>query len=47
MKLVKFLQKLNREVVTIELKNGTAIHGTLAGVDASMNCHLKKVKITM
>lgn len=47
MKLVKFLQKLNREVVTIELKNGTAIHGTLVGVDASMNCHLKKVKITM
>jgi ribosomal protein L33 len=47
MKLVKFLQKLNREVVTIELKNGTAIHGTIVGVDASMNCHLKKVKVTL
>mmetsp|Transcript_20019 Transcript_20019/g.28491 ORF Transcript_20019/g.28491 Transcript_20019/m.28491 type:complete len:122 (-) Transcript_20019:284-649(-) len=47
MKLVKFLQKLNREVVTIELKNGTAIHGTVVGVDASMNCHLKKVKVTL
>ena len=46
MKLVKFLQKLNREAVTIELKNGTAIQGTVVGVDASMNCHLKKVKVT-
>lgn len=46
MKLVKFLQKLNREAVTIELKNGTVIHGTIVGVDASMNCHLKKAKLT-
>ena len=47
MKLVKFLQKLNREEVTIELKNGTVIQGTVVGVDATMNCHLKKVTITM
>jgi small nuclear ribonucleoprotein (snRNP)-like protein len=47
MKLVKFLQKLNREQVTIELKNGTVIQGTVVGVDATMNCHLKKVTITM
>merc|ERR1719297_353395 len=46
MKLVKFLQKLTREQVTIELKNGTVIHGTIVGVDASMNCHLKKAKLT-
>jgi len=46
MKLVKFLQKLNREAVTIELKNSTVIHGTIIGVDASMNCHLKKAKVT-
>lgn len=46
MKLVKFLQKLNREQVTIELKNGTVIQGTVVGVDATMNCHLKKVKVT-
>ena len=47
MKLVKFLQKLNREQVTIELKNGTVIQGTVVGVDATMNCHLKKVTITV
>jgi len=47
MKLVKFLQKLNREIVTIELKNGTAITGTVVGVDATMNAHLKKVKVTV
>jgi small nuclear ribonucleoprotein (snRNP)-like protein len=47
MKLVKFLQKLNREQVTIELKNGTVIQGTVIGVDATMNCHLKKAKVTV
>lgn len=47
MKLVKFLQKLNREQVTIELKNGTVVQGTVVGVDATMNCHLKKAKVTM
>ena len=47
MKLVKFLQKLNREQVTIELKNGTVIQGTVVGVDATMNAHLKKCKMTV
>eukprot|EP00543_Licmophora_paradoxa_P010231 CAMPEP_0202476002 /NCGR_PEP_ID=MMETSP1360-20130828/93192_1 /ASSEMBLY_ACC=CAM_ASM_000848 /TAXON_ID=515479 /ORGANISM="Licmophora paradoxa, Strain CCMP2313" /LENGTH=109 /DNA_ID=CAMNT_0049103185 /DNA_START=89 /DNA_END=418 /DNA_ORIENTATION=- len=47
MKLVKFLQKLSREQVTIELKNGTVIQGTVVGVDATMNCHLRKAKVTM
>ena len=47
MKLVKFLQKLNREQVTIELKNGTVISGTVVGVDATMNAHLKKAKMTV
>eukprot|EP00562_Extubocellulus_spinifer_P015670 CAMPEP_0178573694 /NCGR_PEP_ID=MMETSP0697-20121206/18917_1 /TAXON_ID=265572 /ORGANISM="Extubocellulus spinifer, Strain CCMP396" /LENGTH=172 /DNA_ID=CAMNT_0020208555 /DNA_START=99 /DNA_END=618 /DNA_ORIENTATION=- len=47
MKLVKFLQKLNRETVTIELKNGTVIHGTVVGVDATMNAHLRKAKVTV
>jgi len=47
MKLVKFLQKLNRETVTIELKNGTVVSGTVVGVDATMNAHLRKVKVTL
>jgi small nuclear ribonucleoprotein D1 len=48
MKLVGFLVKLRRETVTVELKNGTVAHGTVAGVDSStMNVHLKGVKLTV
>ena len=47
MKLVRFLMKLNNESVTIELKNGTVVQGTITGVDMSMNTYLRNVKTTI
>ena len=35
MKLVRFLQKLSNESVTVELKNGTTAHGTIMGACVS------------
>mmetsp|Transcript_20585 Transcript_20585/g.66763 ORF Transcript_20585/g.66763 Transcript_20585/m.66763 type:complete len:119 (-) Transcript_20585:195-551(-) len=46
MKLIRFVQKLTNETVTVELKNGTVISGTITGVDIAMNTHLKRVKLT-
>ncbi|KAJ7291852.1 hypothetical protein C8J57DRAFT_1044777 [Mycena rebaudengoi] len=49
MKLVHFLMKLNNEMVTIQLKNGSVVHGTITGLsrrDMQMNTHLKTVKMT-
>ena len=47
MKLVRFLKKLTRETVTMELKNGTQIQGTIVGVDDAVNLHLRAVKMTV
>ena len=39
--------KLKNETVTIELKNGTIVVGSVNGVDIKMNTFLQNVKITI
>lgn len=38
--------KCTNETVTIELKNGTILHGTIASVSPQMNTALRTVKMT-
>mmetsp|Transcript_93515 Transcript_93515/g.166366 ORF Transcript_93515/g.166366 Transcript_93515/m.166366 type:complete len:138 (-) Transcript_93515:83-496(-) len=47
MKLNRFLTKMVSETVTMELKNGTQVQGTITAVDTSMNTHLKQVRVTV
>ncbi|CAI7587373.1 unnamed protein product [Penicillium bialowiezense] len=46
MKLVRFLMKCANETVTVELKNGTILHGTITSVSPQMNTSLRTVKMT-
>ncbi|KAL8719352.1 MAG: hypothetical protein Q9225_003635 [Loekoesia sp. 1 TL-2023] len=46
MKLVRFLMKCANETVTIELKNGTILYGTITSVSPQMNTALRTVKMT-
>ncbi|OAL46094.1 Sm-like ribonucleo protein [Pyrenochaeta sp. DS3sAY3a] len=46
MKLVRFLMKCQNETVTVELKNGTIVNGTIASVSPVMNVALRAVKYT-
>ncbi|GME35383.1 small nuclear ribonucleoprotein sm d1 [Neofusicoccum parvum] len=41
-----FLMKCQNETVTIELKNGTVVNGTIASVSPTMNTALRTVKMT-
>ncbi|KAK0612925.1 hypothetical protein B0T17DRAFT_388684 [Bombardia bombarda] len=46
MKLVRFLMRCQNETVTVELKNGTIVHGTITSVTPQMNTALRNVKMT-
>lgn len=47
MKLVNFLKKLRNEQVTVELKNGTTVWGTLQTVSPQMNATLTDVQLSL
>merc|ERR1719316_1760535 len=39
--------KMVNETVSMELKNGTCVSGTITAIDTSMNTHVKQVKVTV
>ena len=39
--------KLANETVTVELKNGSVVQGTVESVDSTMNTHMRNVKVTI
>lgn len=39
--------KMTHETVTVELKDGAVVSGTIQGADIAMNMHLRKVTLTM
>nr|UXY87604.1 small nuclear ribonucleoprotein D1 [Cryptomonas curvata] len=44
MNLTTFLSRIINESITVELKNGSILHGILLKSDNFMNLYLKKVK---
>jgi len=44
MRIKKIFKKIINESVTVELKNGTIIHGFLIKIDTYMNLYLKNAK---
>ena len=44
MKIPFFLKNILNEIITVELKNGVTVYGTLCKFDKSMNLYLKNVK---
>jgi small nuclear ribonucleoprotein D1 len=45
LKLTKFLEKIVKETVSVELKNSTVVQGQLESVDGSMNISLINVRV--
>ncbi|KAK5017944.1 Sm snRNP core protein Smd1 [Cryomyces antarcticus] len=43
----RFLMKCQNETATIEMKNGTIVHGTIASVSPQMNTALRACKVTV
>ncbi|CCK72553.1 mRNA splicing protein SMD1 KNAG_0K01890 [Huiozyma naganishii CBS 8797] len=47
MALVQFLKKLRNEQVTVELKNGSTVWGTVEAVSPQMNVTLSRATLTL